>query len=83
MAIGFQDGIEATRQNLNKLDPGKAGYDKLLGEPGKDYGFGPVEGTVNKLKAFANSAEDRLAAIEAQLASAPFPHGASSTPLGG
>lgn len=26
--IGFQDGIEATRLNLNKLDPGKAGYDK-------------------------------------------------------
>lgn len=27
-AIGFQDGIEATRIRLNTIDPGKAAYDK-------------------------------------------------------
>lgn len=57
--IGFQDGIEATRQNLNKLDPGKAGYDKL-------------SGTLKTLKDGHNSTLDRLAAIEAQLAANPF-----------
>lgn len=67
--IGFQDGIEATRQNLNRLDPGKAGYDKLAAtlETLKD-GHNEV---------FGNSGlEDRVAALEARI---PFPFRVSST----
>lgn len=58
--IGFQDGIEATRVNLNKLDPGKAAYDKLA------Y-------TLSTLKQGHNSTLDRLDALEKALADAPGP----------
>jgi hypothetical protein len=70
--IGFQDGIEAVRQRLDTIDPGKAGYDKLFGKPGTDYGSGEVEGTLVKLKAGHNEFEDRLTAIEDALAGRPF-----------
>jgi hypothetical protein len=59
--IGYQDGIEATRQNLNKLDPGKAAYDKLAA-------------TLETLKDGHNSTLDRLAALEARPV-VPFPAG--------
>lgn len=75
--IGTQTGIEATRIELEALSAGKAGHQKLLGQPGKDYGFGPVEGTVQQLVNGHNEFEDRLAALEGQLTKLPFPLGSS------
>ena len=78
--IGTQTGIEATRLALAALDPvHKPAYYKLLGEPGVDYGFGPVEGTLKKLVAGPNELLDRVAALEAR-APVPFP---ASGPGGG
>jgi hypothetical protein len=62
--IGFQSGIEATRQNLNKLDPNKSSYDKQAR-------------TLTTLVKGHNEFEDRLAALEAA-APAPFPFPGSS-----
>lgn len=66
--IGFQDGIEAFRQRMNVVDPGKAAYDKLAA-------------TLETLKDGHNDALDRLAALEAR-PSGPFPFAASYTPPG-
>jgi len=73
--IGYQDGIEATRQRLNAIDKNKAAYNKLLGLPGKDYGSGPVEGTINKLVAGHNEFISDIAELKAfktALESRPF-----------
>lgn len=74
--IGSQTGIEATRQRLNAIDPGKAAYNKLLGLPGQDYGLGAVEGTIDKLVTGHNELLDRMAAVEAG-ATTPFFPGSS------
>ncbi len=58
--IGFQDGIEAVRQRLNEIDPGKAGYDKQAQ-------------TLKTLKAGHNEGLDRLKALEAKVDALPFP----------
>lgn len=70
--IGYQDGIEATRLNLNKLDPGKAGYDKQAAtlETLKDGHNEVWEG---------GGIADRVAALEARI---PFPFRVSSTSPG-
>jgi len=58
--IGFQDGIEATRQRLNTTDPGKSAYDKLAE-------------TLKTLKAGHNETQDRLAKLEASSGNPFFP----------
>lgn len=68
--VGPQHGAEAVRLRLNALDPGKLAYDKLLGQPGVDYGFGPVEGALRKTFDDVNELIDRVAALEA--AAPPF-----------
>ena len=71
--IGTQHGVEATRLALRGNDPeGKVAYDKLLGVAGRDYGAGPVEGTVLKLIQGHNEAIDRLAALEQAVGQRPF-----------
>lgn len=71
--IGPQHGAGAVRLRLNALDPGKAAYDKLLGEPGADYGAGPVEGALRKTFANVNELLDRVAALEAATPPPFFP----------
>jgi len=58
--IPYQDGIEATRQRWNTLDPGKVGYDKLAV-------------TLRTLKQGHNETIDKLAAVEGRLDAIPFP----------
>jgi hypothetical protein len=64
--IGFQDGIDASINNLQKLDPKHpAGYEKL-------------RGTLDTLKATNNEVakkgglEDRIEALEAWKKNRPF-----------
>jgi hypothetical protein len=71
--IGTQTGIVATRSEMEALAPGKPGHTKLLGQPGLDYGFGPVEGTIQKLVNGHNEYEARIAALEAAAANSRFP----------
>lgn len=70
--IGTQTGIEASRLQLLKLGLSAVGFNKLLGKPGQDYGFGPVEGTVTKLVSGHNEHEDRIAKLEQEVRSRPF-----------
>ena len=67
--IPFQDGIEATRQRLNTIDPGKAAYDKEAAT------LRALKDGHNEIWGNAGLA-DRVAALESRI---PFPFVESST----
>lgn len=77
--VGFQDGVEATRLALGKVDPDHtAAFNKLWGEPGAVYdrpANRPVEGTIKKLIDGHNRLDEyeaRIAALERSVAMRPF-----------
>lgn len=74
--IGSQHGIEAARQAFHRIDPppdsDEAWADKVAGQPGRDYGFGPVEGTLMKLVFGHNEFEQRIASLEEAVRNRPF-----------
>jgi hypothetical protein len=54
--IAATNGIEAERQRLQAIDPGRTAHNHVFGEPGKKYAESsvPAEGTLKKLVAGHN-----------------------------
>ncbi len=75
--IGSENGIEGTRKRLQTLDPQVSdvpAFNRAFGKRGQIYPGDalPSEGTMATLVDGHNEYEDRIAAVEAQLASFPF-----------